>query len=212
VDVVDTGSLERVKRVPVGHGPHNVYRTPDGAHMIATSMDDNKLTVINVKSEEVEFEIPMGGVPRPLVIDGNPDRSIQRLFVQLSNLHGFAVIDWATRKETARVMLPDGPPGARPLIPATFSHGMGIAPDHKTLWVDSLLDNSVSVFSLPELKRLTTIPVGRGRDWMVFTPDGTRCYVSNAGSNTVSVLDTAKRKELVKIPVGKVPKRIIAAE
>jgi YVTN family beta-propeller protein len=212
VDVVDTGSLERVKRVPVGHGPHNVYRTPDGAHMIATSMDDNKLTVINVKSEEVEFEIPMGGVPRPLVIDGNPDRSIQRLFVQLSNLHGFAVIDWATRKETARVMLPDGPPGARPLIPATFSHGMGIAPDHKTLWVDSLLDNSVSVFSLPELKRLTTIPVGRGPDWMVFTPDGTRCYVSNAGSNTVSVLDTAKRKELVKIPVGKVPKRIIAAE
>jgi YVTN family beta-propeller protein len=78
--------------------------------------------------------------------------------------------------------------------------------------VDSLLDNSVSVFSLPELKRLTTIPVGRGPDWMVFTPDGTRCYVSNAGSNTVSVLDTAKRKELVKIPVGKVPKRIIAAE
>jgi YVTN family beta-propeller protein len=212
VDIVDTSSLERVKRVPVGRGPHNVYRTPDGAHMIATSMDDNKLTVISTKTEAVEFEIPAGGVPRPLAIDGNPDRSIRRLFVQLSNLHGFAVIDWATRKETARVMLPDGPPGARPLIPATFSHGMGIAPDHKTLWVDSLLDDSVSVFSMPELKRLSTIKVGRGPDWMVFTPDGTRCYVSNAGGNTVSVMDVAARKELTKIPVGKVPKRIIAAE
>jgi YVTN family beta-propeller protein len=212
VDIVDTASLERVKRVPVGHGPHNVYRTPDGMHMIATSMDENKLTVISTKTEEPEFEIPAGGVPRPLVIDGNPDRSIQRLFVQLSNLHGFAVIDWASHKETARVMLPDAPPGARPLIPATFSHGMGIAPDHKTLWVDSLLDDSVSVFSMPDLKRLATIKVGRGPDWMVFTPDGKRCYVSNAGGNTVSVLDVVKMKELSKIPVGKVPKRIIAAE
>jgi YVTN family beta-propeller protein len=212
VDIVDTASLERVKRVPVGRGPHNVYRTPDGAHMIATSMDDNKLTVIDTKTEDVAFEIPAGGVPRPLVIDANPDRTIRRLFVQLSNLHGFAVVDWASRKETARVTLPDAPPGARPLIPATFSHGMGIAPDHKTLWVDSLLDDSVSVFSMPDLKRLTTIKVGRGPDWMTFTPDGSRCYVSNAGSNSVSVLDTGKMKELTKIPVGKVPKRIIAAE
>jgi YVTN family beta-propeller protein len=132
--------------------------------------------------------------------------------VQLSNLHGFAVIDWASRKETARITLPDAPPGARPLIPATFSHGMGIAPDHKTLWVDSLLDDSVSVFSMPDLKRITTIKVGRGPDWMTFTPDGSRCYVSNAGSNSVSVLDVVKMKELTKIPVGKVPKRIIATE
>jgi len=212
VDIVDTASLARVKRVPVGKGPHNVYRTPDGQHMIATSMDENKLTVINIKSQEVEFEIPAGGVPRPLIIDANPDRSINRLFVQLSNLHGFAVIDWASRKVVERVMLPDAPAGARPLIPETFSHGIAISPDHKTLWVTSLLDNSVSVFSLPQLKRLATIPVGRGPDWMTFTPDGARCYVSNAGGNTVSSIDAVNFKELTKIPVGKVPKRIITAD
>jgi YVTN family beta-propeller protein len=212
VDIVDTASLERVKRVPVGKGPHNVYRTPDGAHMIATSMDDQKLTVINIGSQEVEFEIPAGGVPRPLVIDANPDRSINRLFVQLSNLHGFAVIDWASRKPGERVLLPAAPAGARPLIPETFSHGIAISPDHKTLWVNSLLDNSVSIFSLPQLQRLATIPVGRGPDWMTFTPDGKRCYISNAGSNSVSSIDAVNFKELVKIPVGKIPKRIIASE
>lgn len=212
VDIVDTASLERVKRVPVGKGPHNVYRTPDGKHMIATSMDENKLTVINIESEAVEFAIPAGGVPRPLVIDANPDGSIHRLFVQLSNLHGFAVIDWASRKVEDRILLPDAPAGARPLIPETFSHGIGISPDHKTLWVTSLLDNSVSVFSLPELQRLATISAGRGPDWLTFTPDGARCYVSNAGSNSVSSIDAVKLKELVKIPVGKVPKRIITTE
>jgi len=61
------------------------------------------------------------------------------------------------------------------------------------------------------LKRITTIQVGRGPDWMVFTPVGVKCYVSNAGANSVSVLDTVKFKELARIPVGKVPKRIIAA-
>jgi YVTN family beta-propeller protein len=78
--------------------------------------------------------------------------------------------------------------------------------------VNSLLDNSVTVFSMPDLKRITTIPVGKGPDWMTFTPDGTRVYVSNAGSDSVSVLDAASKKELTKIAVGKVPKRIIAVE
>ncbi len=212
VDIVDTASLEKVKSVPVGRGPHNIYRTPDDAHMIATSMDDNKLTVIGIKTEAPEFEIPLGGVPRPLVIDAASDGAIRRLFVQLSNLHGFAVVDYATRRITNRILLPDAPPGARPLIPATFSHGIGIAPDHQTLWVTSLLDNSVSVFSLPGLQRITTIPVGRGPDWLVFTPDGKRCYVSNAGSNSVSAIDVAGFREIARIPVGKVPKRIIAAD
>jgi YVTN family beta-propeller protein len=211
VDVVDTASLEKVKSVPVGKGPHNVYLTPDGRDMIATSMDEKKLTVINVKTEEPEFAIPLGGVPRPLTIDADPSGSIRRLFVQLSSLHGFAVVDYATRKVTDRILLPDGPPGARPLIPETFSHGIAISPDHKTLWVTSLLDNSVSVFSLPQLQRITTIRVGHGPDWMVFTPDGKHCYVSNAGSNTVSSIDARTLKELSQIPVGKIPKRIIAA-
>jgi YVTN family beta-propeller protein len=210
VDIVDTASLEKVKSVPVGRGPHNIYRTPDGAHMIATSMDDNKLTVINVKTETPEFEIPLGGVPRPLVIDARADGSIDRLFVQLSNLHGFAIVDYQQRKVVRKVLLPDAPAGARPLIPETFSHGIGISPDHGTLWVTSLLDNSVSVFRLPDLQRVVTIPVGRGPDWLVFTPDGKRCYVSNAGSNSVSAIDTASFHELTRIPVGKVPKRIIA--
>jgi YVTN family beta-propeller protein len=204
-------SLEKVKSVPVGKAPHNVYLTPDGKHMIATSMGENKLTFINVKSEEPEFAIPTGGVPRPVAIDADASGAIRRLFVQLSNLHGFAVVDYATRKVTSRILLPDGPPGARPLIPETFSHGIAISPDGKTLWVTSLLDNSVSVFSLPQLRQITTIPVGRGPDWMVFTPDGKRCYVSNAGSNTVSSIAANNLKELRQIPVGKIPKRIIAA-
>jgi YVTN family beta-propeller protein len=210
VDIVDTASLEKVKSVPVGKNPHNVYATPDGKHMIATSMGENKLTVIDTATEQPEFAIPVGGVPRPLTIDARPDGTITRLFVQLSNLHGFVVVDYNAKVVIDKVVLPDAPPGAQPLIPNTFSHGIGIAPDHKTLWVCSLLDNSVSVYSMPTLHRMATIPVGKGPDWLTFTPDGSRCYISNAGADSVSAIDVALRKELARIPVGKVPKRIIS--
>ena len=212
VDIVDTASLEKAKSVPVGRAPHNVYCTPDGKWMIATSLGDQKLTAINIKTEQPEFEIPVGGVPRPLAIETGPGGAPARLFVQLSDLHGFAVVDFAARRVTSRVLLPDAPHGAKSLIPQTFSHGIGVAPDRKTLWVTSLLDDSVSVFSLPDLKRLATIPVGDGPDWLTFTPDGRLCYVSNAGSDSVSVIDMALFRELTRIPVGKVPKRIIAAD
>jgi YVTN family beta-propeller protein len=212
VDIVDTASLEKVKQVTVGAAPHNVYCTPDGKWMLATSMGDHKLTAINIRTEKPEFEIPVGGVPRPLAIEAKPDQSPARLFVQLSGLHGFVVVDFATRRVLNRVLLPDAPADAKPLIPDTFSHGLGIAPDGKSLWVASLLDNSVSVYALPELKRLATIPVGNAPDWLTFTPDSRRCYVSNAGSDSVSVLDIASYKELSRIPVGKVPKRIIASD
>jgi YVTN family beta-propeller protein len=212
LDIVDTASLEMVKRVEVGRGPHNVYCTPDGKYMLATAMDDQKLTAVDIATERAVFEIPLGGVPRPLAIETGAGDDPTRLFVQLSKLHGFAVVDYAARKVTARVLLPDGPPGAKPLIPETFSHGIGIAPDGKTLWVTSLLANSVSVYSLPDLRRLSTTSVGRGPDWLTFTPDNRRCFVSNAGSNSVSVLDTATHLEIAKIPVGKIPKRIICTD
>jgi YVTN family beta-propeller protein len=176
--------------------------------MIATSMDDNKLTGIDIQTEAPAFEIPLPGQPRPFVIA--PDS--RRLYVQLSDLHGFVVVDLAARRVIDKVLLPDAPSGAKPLIPRTFSHGIGIAPDGKTLWVTSLLDNSVSVFTLPDLKRLGTTRVGQAPDWLTFTGDGRRCYVSNAGSDAVSVLDVESRKEVARIPVGAMPKRIIAVD
>ena len=138
------------------------------------------------------------------------DHGGKHLFVQLSNLHGFVVVDFATRKVIRKVLLPKAPADAKPLIPETFSHGIALTPDEKTLWVNSLLNNTVNVFSLPDLQFITAIPVGHGPDWMTMLPDGSRCYVSNAGSNTVSVIDVASRRELKQIPVGKIPKRIIS--
>jgi hypothetical protein len=40
-------------------------------------------------------------------------------------------LDLATRKTVKKIMLPEAPPGAKPLIPETFSHGIAITPDRE---------------------------------------------------------------------------------
>jgi hypothetical protein len=46
---------------------------------------------------------------RPIAFETNRDGSTSRLFVQLSEVHGFAVVDFKEHKEVARVMLPEIP-------------------------------------------------------------------------------------------------------
>ena len=88
------------------------------------------------------------------------------------------------------------------------SRGIAIAPDGKTLWVNSALTRSVFVYSLPDLKLLGRARAGRGLEWITFSPDGNTVYVSNSTENTVSAIDAKTFKEVARIPTHDDPKRI----
>ncbi len=141
-----------------------------------------------------------------MAFERDTDGSTSRIFVQLSGLHGFAVVNFKTHTVVAQIKLPDEPRRgtAQALAP---SHGLGVSPDNKTLWVDSSVANGVFAYSLPDLKVLGYVETGEVPDWLTFTPDGTKLYVANSGSNSVSVIDTSTRKQVALIPVGEVPKR-----
>jgi YVTN family beta-propeller protein len=130
------------------------------------------------------------------------------------------VLDFASRKVVSTIELPkDGNVEVIHHRLDSPSHGIGVAPDNKTLWVTSILANAVVAYSLPDLK-----PIGRvglpqlrvpGRDpmasvpnWVTFTPDSKQIYISNAALNAVTAIDTVAMKEMAVIPVGQAPKRI----
>ena len=150
-----------------------------------------------------------GEAIRPMTISAKPDGSTDKLFVQVSDHHGFVVIDFDTRKEVRRITQPDVPPEQR--YDSTYNgapaHGIGVSPDGKTLWSTSRMNSHVYVYSLPDLKLLGGVPTGTDPDWITFTPDSKLAYVANAVSGTVSVIDMAKLQEVTQIPVGKGPKR-----
>jgi YVTN family beta-propeller protein len=212
VDVVDTTSMERVKSIPVKGAVHNTYVTPDGKYVVSGSIPSKVITVIDAKTEEPVWSVEMDLGIRPMAFNTNPDGSTKWIFVQLSRLNGFAVVDFATHKEINRIKLPDLPPGKQPFPEGgNESHGMAVTSDGKTLVVNSRLNSSIYTYSLPDLKLLGSVEVGKSPDWVTLTPDGKFAYVANAASNSVSVVDIKALKEVTRIPVGEVPKRNITA-
>lgn len=213
VDVIDTATLELDRTIPTRGGIHNTFVTPDGRFVVAGSIAGKSLTVIDQETEEPVWTLYFEGGVRPIAFEKNRDGSTRRMFVQISNVHGFAVVDFAERKEVARVQLPELPEEQQNhnMLQGSPSHGIGVAPDGKTLWVCSKVNSTVYAYSLPNLKLLGGVPVGHHPDWLTFTPDSKTVYVANAGSNSVSAVDIASRKEVARIPVGQVPKRNITA-
>ncbi|HZJ34191.1 MAG TPA: hypothetical protein VFD21_21645 [Vicinamibacterales bacterium] len=213
VDVIDTTTMEKVKSIATKGGIHNVYVTPDGRHVVAGSIAGKLMTVIDQKTDEPIWTLFDEGV-RPMAFETNADGSTKRIFVQLSDFHGFAVVDFAQRKEVARIELPNDIPADKVdkgPFNASPSHGIGVAPDGRTLWVTSRPNARVYVYSLPDLKLMGAIDLGGRPDWVTFTPDSKQVYISTENTNSVVVLDVPGRKEITKIKVGASPKRNITA-
>jgi YVTN family beta-propeller protein len=212
VDVIDTSSLEKVKSIAVKGAVHNTYVTPDGRYVVSGSIQSKTITVIDGQTEVPVWSLVMDQGIRPMAFAANADGSTKWIFVQLSGFNGFAVVDFASRKEINRIKLPDLPAGKAPfLVGGSESHGMAVTSDGKTLIVNSRLNSAIYSYSLPELKLVGSAEVGRSPDWVTLTPDGRTAYVACAASNFVSVVDIGSMKEVTRIPVGEVPKRNITA-
>ena len=212
VDVIDTPTLTRVKSIPIEGDVHNTYVTPDGRYVIAGSIVGKTATAIDQRTEEPVWVMHFDLGVRPMAFEQNADGSTKRMFVQLTELNGFAVIDFATHTEVARIELPKLAPGKEPVyVGGNASHGMIVSADNTRLVVDSRLNSAVYVYSLPDLKLQGSIDVGIAPDWVTLAPDGKTAYVANAGSNSVSVVDVVGMREITRIPVGQVPKRNITA-
>jgi YVTN family beta-propeller protein len=221
VDVIDTKSFERTKNISVDGSVHNIFVTPDGKYAVSGSIENKAATVIDLKTEKAAWEVKFDRGVRPMTFESNPDGSTRRIFVQLSGLNGFAVVDFQSRKEVSRIVLPEHPGGfgsAEERL-GTPSHGIGVAPDGKSLWVNSTIANAVFKYSLPELQLVGYCPlptqepvnhaaIGAVPEWITFTPDSQRVYDSNSGARSVSVIDAETLKLVAVVNVGEVPKRI----
>src|SRR5579872_3204188 len=221
LDIIDPVKLEVVKTIPTHGRLHNIYTTADSRYVITGSVQTGVFTAIDLKTESIAWEHKFDHGVRPMTIESNPDGSPKRIFVQLAAFDGFAALDWQTHEEVARFKLPNLHTGVDmdPGREDAPSHGIGVHPDGKTLWVTSIPQNAVFVYSLADLKligqvalpelKLAGKPLGGSvANWVTFTGDGKTIYISNSGLRSVTAIDTASMKIKAVVPVGEVPKRI----
>jgi len=214
VDVIDTTSLTRVKTIAMKGGVHDLNMTPDGKYVIvgnARGGQANVMSVVDTKTNDVAWTLPMNPAPSPMAVSKNPDGSTKTIFAQNGRDNGFQVVDFATRTITNTIKLPDITGQVQvPYGPPSASHGIMVTPDQKTLLVNSRFNSAVYFYSLPDLKPLGAATLGgKGAGWLTITPDSKTAYIANEHTNDTSVVDIATMKETARIPVGFAPARNI---
>jgi len=209
VDVVDTVSLEKVKSIAVDGAIHNVYVTPDGKYAVSGSIPTHVISVIDTATDNPAWSVKLSSGIRPMVFIQNPDGSTKEIVVQLSDFHGFVLVDFATHNEIRRITLPDVP-GQQKMVDGVQgapAHGLAITRDRKMLWSTSKWYGYVAAYSLPDFKLIKVVPVGLIPEWLTIPPDGRDLFVAVAGKDTTVVVDNSTLSVVREIPVGYVPKR-----
>jgi len=217
VQVIDTASHAFVGSFATGDWPHVLGFSPDGRYLYNGSLgnqlapqglDGNKqITVADSTTLQVLRTYPFQAGVRPFVVtpDGNT------MFVQLSYLNGFVVLDLPSGRVVTTVHLPVSGPGAsmrqQDYPNQAAHHGIDLSPDGKYVCDAGTISNYVALVSRSDLTPAAIIPVGDQPAEAETSLDGRYCFVTDRGpaSNTVSVISYAEGREVARIPVGRHP-------
>ena len=209
LQVIDAQTNEISATISVHGGVHNTYVTPDGKHAVAGMIGARNITVVDTATDMPIWTTYFDLGIRPMTFDTYADGSTRHIYAQLSNVNGFGVVDFETRREVRRIEYPSVPADQQtPGHGGNTAHGIGVTPDNRYLVANSSLNSSVYVYSLPGLELVGGVRVGHSPNWVTMTPDSRHAYISVSGNNSVAVLDIENVELVTQIKTGgQVPKR-----
>ncbi|HEY6975656.1 MAG TPA: hypothetical protein VH396_05165, partial [Chitinophagaceae bacterium] len=154
-NVVDCSTGNIIKKIEVFKRAHNTIYGPAGALVYLDDIASPWLYIADAKTNSLVNKIgPFGNFVRPFTINGKETL----VYATVDSLLGFEVGDLKTGKKLNRIEVEgwNTGPVRRHGNP---SHGIGLTPDEKEVWVADGYNMRVHVFSaLPPYQQLTTIP------------------------------------------------------
>ncbi len=175
-NVVDCKSGDVITRIKVHSRAHNTIYSPSGNRAYMADIASPLLHVADTRTHTIIQKIgPFSAGIRPFTI--NSDESL--VFVNVNNLLGFEVGDLKTGEKLASVQVLGWDKGIvrRHGNP---SHGIGLTPDEKEIWVSDGHNMRMHIFSgEAPYQQLTTIALGDMPGWITFSIDGQYAYPSS---------------------------------
>ena len=175
-NVVDAATGDVVAAIETKSGAHNTVCGLDGKQMYLAGLKSPLLRVADTATNKVVHEVgPFAASIRPFTVNA----AQTRCFVTVNDLLGFEIGDLTTGKELARVEVPGFKKGPvkRHGCP---SHGIGLTPDEKEIWVCDAANRRLHVFDA------TATPPRLLAGWS--------CASSQAGSRSASTGVTRTRR------------------
>lgn len=185
--VVDGATGEVITRVVLNSGAHNTCYGANGRRAYLAGLKSPLLAVVDTKTHEVVRRIgPFSAPIRPFTIDGRQERC----YVNVNELLGFEIGDLKTGKKLERVEVSGFRlgPVKRHGCP---SHGIGLTPDEREIWVSDGHNERVHVFdnTVWPPKQVANLKLREQPGWVTFSRDGKYAYPS-----TGEVFDPGTKK------------------
>lgn len=190
-NVIDAATGDLVTSIETKSGAHNTVVSLDGSRMYLGGLKSPFLFVADTKTHTIAKKVgPFGGAIRPFTVNGQQTRA----FICVNDLLGFEVGDLTTGKLLHRVEVANVKKGAvkRHGCP---SHGIGLTPDEKEIWVVDAFNESVHVFDNADPpKQKASLKLREQPGWVTFSLDGALAYPS-----TGEVIDTKTKAIVAKL-------------
>ncbi len=186
-NVVDAATGDTLRTITLSNRAHNTLFGPDGRRVYLEGLASPLLHVADPVTHTIVGTVgPFADHIRPFTIDA----AQTRCYVNCDNLLGFEVGDLRTGKKLHHVEVAgyEKGPVDRHGCP---SHGIGLTPDEREIWVSDGHNKAMHVFdnTVSPPKQTTTIKLRDQPGWVTFSLDGRHAYPS-----TGEVFDTRTKK------------------
>ncbi len=167
-------------------GAHNTVYGLDGKHCYLAGLRSPFLTVTDTTTHQVAKTVgPFSASIRPFTVNGRQTLC----FVCVNDLLGFEVGDITNGEKLHRIEATGVQKGPvkRHGCP---SHGIGLTPDEKEIWLCDAFNQQMHVFDATVMppKQVASLKVRDEPGWITFSLDGKRAYPS-----TGDIFDVATR-------------------
>lgn len=188
-NVVDGASGDVLASIETRSGAHNTVVGLDGKRMYMAGLKSPLLSIADTSTHKVVATAgPFSASIRPFTVN-----AAQTLcFVNVNGLLGFEIGDLATGKKLHRVEV-EGFKQGQVKRHGCPSHGVGLTPDEKEVWVCDAANSHVHIFDATVMppKQTASIKLREQPGWVTFSLDGRYAYPS-----TGEVVDAKTKKIL----------------
>lgn len=184
--VIDAEGSIITKLVPKS-GAHNTIVGLDGKHAYLAGLKSPLLRVTDTKTHTIAKEVgPFSSAIRPFTVNGKQTLC----FVNVNALLGFEIGDLRSGKMLHRVEVKDFPVGV-PKRHGCPSHGVGLTPDEKEIWVCDGPNSRMHIFDATAMppRQIASLEMREQPGWITFSLDGKHAYPS-----TGEIVDVATKK------------------
>ncbi len=188
-NVVDALTGDVIAKIETKSGAHNTIYGLDGKRVYLAGLKSPVLSVADARTRNIIRKVgPFSNVIRPYTVNGRQTLC----FVNVNDLLGFEVGDLKSGKMLHRVEVTGYQKGPvkRHGCP---SHGVGLTPDEKELWLCDAANSSMHIFDATRMppKQMTSLKLRDQPGWITFSLDGRYAYPS-----TGDVIETKTRQIL----------------